>query len=85
MKLYALVHVSGHSLDGITSGAIKVSAYTNRIEAENEMYRQLDEIWGQMDQDVYDALYNDDFGYAYIRHESFNRQVYDHEWRITTL
>ena len=85
MKLYALVHVSDHSLDGITSGAIKVSAYTSRLEAENEMYRQLDETWGQMDQEIYDALYNDDFGYAYIRHESFNRQVYDHEWRITVL
>lgn len=85
MKLYALVHVSDHSLDGITSGAIKVSAYTNRNEALDEMYRQLDETWGQMDQDTYDALYNEDFGYAYIRHESFNRTVYDHEWRITVM
>lgn len=85
MKLYALVHVYDHSLDGITSGGIKVNAYTSRIEAENEMYRQLDERWGQMDQNIYDALYNDDMGYAYIRHESFNRQVYDHEWRIAVL
>ena len=85
MKLYVLVHVHDHSHDGITSGGIALTAFTNKIEAENEMYRQLDETWGQMDQETYEAMYDDNFGYAYIMHYSFGQRVYDHEWRITVM
>lgn len=85
MKLYTLVHVHDHSGHGITSGGIKLKAFTNKLDAENEMYKQLDETYGQMDQDDYDSIFNDNFGFAYIRHLDDNRWVYDHEWRIVTL
>lgn len=84
MKLYVLVHAYDHS-DGITSGGIELTAFTSRLEADNEMYRQLDETWGQMDQEVYEARYSEFFGYAYIMHYNSDQRVYDHEWRIKTM
>lgn len=87
MKLYVLVHVYDHSPDGVTSGGIKLDAFTSKRDAVNEMYRQLDRIWGQMDQETYGTEYSESFGFASITHysDTFDQRIYDHEWRVVTM
>ena len=85
MKIYVLVHVYDHAERGITDGGMLGTAvFTSRSEALDEMYRQLDNTWGQMDQDIYNSTYNEDLSYAWIRHYE-EHWVYDHEWRIIEL
>lgn len=82
MTLYVLIHIY-HG--GLIDGGVRLRMSTNRSDMEDEMYHQLGKTLSMMDQDRHYAEFNGEVGYAFIRHESFDGQVYDHEWRIVVL
>ena len=88
MTLYTVVHL----FDGtLIEGGVSLHPFTRRLEALDDMHRQIVETYDQFDQDKYKSFYSETFGCAFISHHEASephgpvREVYDHEWRIVGM